>query len=104
MIYKVKAQYKEHKLSEFYKKLTDGSILNQKPDGAEIVSSMKRAKLTSPGCIEWFETCYCPTPLQHERETVYDHYLSNITTKEVQEYGEIEGESFWDYLIKKNNE
>ena len=97
-VYKVKARYNTEKLYEFFKKLTDGTITNQKPDGKEIVSSMKRAKITEPGIIEWFEVCYCKTPLQHERETVYDHYLSEITTELVEDYGEVEGKSFWAYL------
>jgi hypothetical protein len=98
MIYKVKAKYKKDKTPEFFKKLTDGTISNQKPDGEEIVSSMKRAKITAPGTIEWYEKCFCPTPLQHERATVYDHYLTDITTEVAEDYGEIPGESFWDLL------
>lgn len=101
MIYKVRAKYQEDKLQQFFNKLTDGTIINQKPDGAEIVSSMKRAKITSPGIIEWYETCYCPAPLQHERETVYDQFLTDITTHKANEYGYIEGESFWDYLERR---
>lgn len=43
MIYRVKAVYKEDKADEFFEELTDGTISNQRPDGGEIVSSMKRA-------------------------------------------------------------
>lgn len=98
MIYKVKAKYHKEKAAEFIKKLTDGTISDQKPDGREIVASMKRAKITTPGTVEWFEMCFCPTPLQHERATVYDHYLSEITTEVADDYQEITGESFWAYL------
>lgn len=98
MIYKVKARYHEDKAAEFLEKLTNGTIGNQKPDGQEIVASMKRAKITAPGIIEWYEKCFCPTPLQHERATVYDHYLSDITTEVAENYGEVRGESFWAYL------
>lgn len=98
MIYKVRAKYNEETAADFLKKLTDGTISNQKPDGKEIVSCMKRARITEPGIIEWFETCYCPTPLQHERATVYDFYLSDITTEPAEGYGEIQGDSFWSYL------
>ena len=76
MIYNVRAKIIEEKLDEFYERLTDGTINNQLPDGEEIVSSMKRAVLTEPGLIEWFETCFCPNPLHHERETQYDSYFS----------------------------
>ncbi len=100
MFYKVRANYKKEKVSEFFEKLTDGSISNQKPDGTEIVASMKRAKITEPGIIEWYEMCFCSTPLKHEKATVYDYFLSGITTEIVDDYGEIEGggESFWSYL------
>ena len=98
MIYKVKARYHEDKAAEFFEKLTNGTISKQKPDGQEIVASMKRAKITAPGIIEWYEKCFCPTPLQHERATVYEHYLSDITTEVAEDYGEVRGESFWAYL------
>ena len=52
MIYKVKAKYKPHHLAGFYQRLTDGSISNQKPDGKEIVASMKRAVIAAPGNVE----------------------------------------------------
>ena len=98
MIFKVRAKYKKERTSEFFAKLTNGSIGSQKPDGKEIVSSMKRAKIIEPGIVEWFEMCFCSSPLQHEKATVYDRYLSDITTEIVADYGEVEGESFWSYL------
>jgi len=98
MNYKVQARYIEDKAGEFFQKLTDGTIASQQPDGAEIVSSMKKAKIVGEGIIEWFETCYCDTPLKHERETVYNFYLTDITTDLVDAKGQIKGKSFWDYL------
>ena len=98
MIYKVQARYIEDKAGEFFQKLTDGTIAKQEPDGAEIVASMKKAKIVGKGIIEWYETCYCDTPLKHERETVYDLYLNDITTELVDAKGETKGESFWNYL------
>lgn len=103
MEYRVKAKPVQEKLPAFYEALTDGSVENQIPDGSEIVASMKRAKVTSPGIIEWYETCYCPTPLQHERETVYDHYLTNIETVPAVDSSEIAGESFWSILEIASN-
>ena len=99
MLYWVRAKIIEGKTAEFLGKLTDGSIEQQRPDGQEIVASMKRAQITAPGVIEWSETCYCPTPLAHERETVYDHFLSEIQTEEISSEEEIKGESFWNYLV-----
>ena len=100
MLYRIRAKIIEEKTAEFLKRLTDGSIEQQRPDGPEIVASMKRAKITGPGVIEWSETCYCPTPLAHERETVYDHFLSKIQTEEIFSEAEIKGESFRNYLAE----
>ena len=102
MIYKVRAKIIEEKLGGFYKKLTDGTIQNQRPDGNEMVDSMKRAKLTEHGVVELFEMCFCPTPLKHERETHYDYYFSEIETELVKDYGEVEGKSFWSYMQSFN--
>ncbi len=98
--YSVKAKFIENKMDQFYQKLTDGTIANQKPDGNEIIESMKRAKVTGPNTIEWSEMCFCSSPLKHERETVYNHYLTDLETKVVDEYVEFDGESFMEYLVK----
>ncbi len=101
MIYSVKARYIEKKMEEFYQKLTDGTIQNQKPDGEEIIAAMKRAKITESNIIQWSEMCFCSTPLKHERETVYDHFLTDMETKIIAGYVEYDGESFMDFLAKQ---
>jgi hypothetical protein len=98
MIYKVKAKVIDETIGEFYRKLVDGTIAKQRPDGEEIVASMKRAVLTEPGVAEWHETCFCHTPLFHERETQYDFYFTDITTEPAKGYGEIKGASLWSYM------
>jgi hypothetical protein len=103
-IYSVKARYIEEKMKEFYQKLTDGTIENQKPDGQEIINSMKRAKIIEPNVIQWSEMCFCSSPLKHERETVYNQFLEDIETKVIDEYVEYEGEFFMDFLAKQNKE
>ena len=104
MIYKVKARVIDGTLGEFYRKLADGTVAKQRPDGEEILASMKRAVLTGPGVAEWYEMCFCPTPLQHERQTQYDFYFTDLTTKEAEGYGEIQGESLWSYMASKAEE
>ncbi len=101
MNYSVKAKYIEEKMGEFYQKLTDGTIQNQKPDGQEIINSMKRAKITAPKIIQWSEMCFCPTPLKHERETIYNHFLTDLETKTIDNYVEFDGESFFDFLQRQ---
>ncbi len=44
------------------------------------------------------ETCYCATPLAHERATVYDHYLTDIQTQEIESDPDIVGRSFLEHL------
>ena len=101
MIYKVKAKISEDTIGEFYRELADGTVAKQRPDGEEITASMKRAVLTAPGVAEWYEKCFCPTPLYHERQTQYDFYFTDMTTAEAEGYSEIKGESLWDYMASK---
>ena len=101
MIYKVKARLVDGTIGEFYRKLVDGTVAKQRPDGDEIVASMKRAVLTGPGVAEWYETCYCPTPLNHERQTQYDFYFTDMTTVPVEEHGEVQGASLWSYMASR---
>ena len=101
MIYRVTARYVEDRTPEFYARLSEGSIERQKPDGREIVSSMRRAKIIEPGVIQWYETCYCPTPLEHEKRTVYARYLEAIETEAVEAHRDVAGESFWSYLQRQ---
>ena len=98
MIYSIKASFIEKNMKGFFQKLTDGSIENQKPDGAEILSSMKRAKIIGTGEIQWSEMCFCPSPLKHERQTVYNKFFSDMEITKIDDYVEFEGESFFDYL------
>jgi len=104
MIYSVKARFIEEKMPEFYQKLTDGTILNQEPDGQEIVNSMKRAKITQRNTIQWSEMCFCSPPLKHERETIYNNFLTDMTTKIIDDYEEYDGELFKDFLEKQIKE
>lgn len=101
MLYRVKAKPKSEMLGSFYRALADGTISGQKPDGEEIVASMKRAVSTGPGIIEWYETCYCNPPLAHERQTVFNRYLDGIETVTVNESEPIEGDSFWEMLERE---
>ena len=98
MYYKVKARLIENAAAVFYRKLTDGTILNQKPDGREIVESLQRAKVDKSGTVRWSEACYCSSPLAHERATVYDHFFSELETAQADDYVPFEGRDFMAYL------
>ena len=63
---------------------------------------MKRAKITQPNTIQWSEMCFCSPPLKHERETIYNNFLTDMTTKIIDDYEEYDGELFIDFLEKQN--
>ena len=103
MLYKVKAKIDKLKMKSFYDVLTDGSVAEQEPDGAEIVNAMQKAVMTGNDTLEWYETCHCVTPLKHERETVYDRFLHDIETTLVEEKkNDLKGNSFWTCLEDKH--
>jgi len=97
MLYHVKALFREEKREEFYQILTDGTVEKQRPDGKEICASMRRAAWNGPQ-VEWYETCYCNPPLQHERSTIYDRYFTSLGTTPISEPPHLSGASFWAYL------
>lgn len=102
MLYKIKAKIDKMKMKSFYTALNDGSIADQEPDGTEIIHAMQKAVKTGDDTLEWYETCYCATPLKHERETVYDTYLDEIETTLVQEVkDDLNGDSFRNYLEER---
>ena len=98
MHYTVSAQLIPATATELHRKLTDGTIEAQEPDGREIVASMKRAVIDDEGVVRWSEVCYCPTPLQHERETVYDQHFTHIETEEVKDYVKFDGRPLMEFL------
>ena len=101
VIYRVRARFIEDKLGEFFLKLTDGTLASQKPDGAEIVDSMGRAKITATGVAEWTEKCFCVPPFKHERETVYDRYFTDFVVEEVDDYYRFTGEQLIYFMAKR---
>ena len=101
MLYAVSAKLIPDRAREFHMRLTDGSIASQRPDGAEIVAAMKRACATPDGTVRWTETCYCPTPLQHERATVLDRYFTGIETKVIEKPVTFDGAPLMDRLAAR---
>ena len=94
MFYRVTARFKPDTAAELRRRLDDGSLAAQQPDGQEIVESLHRAVMTESGDVEWSETCYCPTPLAHERATVLNHHFDDIVTESIAGYEEYEGTPF----------
>ena len=44
---------------------------------------------------------FLSTPLKHERETIYNNFLTDLETKTIDDYDEFEGESFFDFLERQ---
>jgi hypothetical protein len=97
MRYRVKARPIIAEMPSFWAILNDGTLQAQKPDGSEIVASMKRAVMNG-GRVEWHETCYCSPPLSHERSTVYDRFFAEMEIEPLVGSARLEGERFWDQL------
>jgi len=103
MQYVVTARPIAAEMARFWSLLKDGTINAQKPDGAEIVASMKRAVIGG-GKVSWYETCYCNPPLLHERSIVYDRFFNDIEIEPQVGPVHLEGERFWDQLRAWNTE
>ena len=101
MLYAVSGKLIPDRAPEFHARLTDGSIASQRPDGAEIVAAMKRARTAPDGTVRWTETCYCPTPLQHERATVLDRYFTEVETKVIDKPETFDGAPLMDRLAAR---
>jgi hypothetical protein len=89
MHYAVSARLIEGRAREFHRKLTDGTIAAQSPDGAEIADSMARARIGADGVARWTEHCYCSTPLKHERATVLDTFFRELATEPIADDAEL---------------
>jgi|TARA_B110000263_G_C14912186_1_gene330916 hypothetical protein len=97
-LYRVTARLKPDTAAELRGRLDDGSIAAQQPDGQEMVDAFGRAAVTESGDVCWSETCYCPTPLAHERATVLDQFFDNLTTEPIKASPRYEGRPFLEYL------
>ena len=98
MYYRVRGRLREEAAAEFRRLLRGGTIARQRPDGQQIVESMERAVVTSGGVVEWSQVCYCPTPLRHERSTVYDRFFDDMVTEPAEGYLSHDGRPFLAHL------
>ena len=104
MIYKVRARLRPGTEAALLEKLTDGTVASQRPDGPEIVASMARARIGGDCVVRWTETCYCGSPLAHERETVLDRYFTGIETAPAEAHAEFDGEKLMARLAEAAGE
>ena len=100
MIYHVQAKFRLGTAQSLLAKLTDGTIGEQRPDGAELVAAMNRAVVAGGGKVEWSEMCFCQSPLHHERTTVLDHHFDDITTDPIDGHQAYQGRPFMEFLVE----
>ena len=100
MYYRVTARLKPETAEDYQRKLTDGTIQSQRPDGREIVDSMNRAVLTDDGRALFSIACHCQTPLAHERATVFDEHFDAMQIEQIEGYQTYEGRPFMAYLAE----
>ncbi len=98
VIYRVTARFRNDTAADLRRKLDDGSIAAQQPDGREIVDSLHRAVVTRSGEVQWSEMCFCNPPLAHERATILDRYFDGVTTEPIEAYERFDGEPFMEHL------
>ena len=98
VIYRVTARFRSDTAADLRRKLDDGSIAAQQPDGQEIVDSLHRAVVTRSGAVQWSEMCFCDPPLAHERATILDRYFDGVTTEPIEVYEQYDGEPFMEHL------
>ena len=60
-----------------------------------------RARVAPDGAVRWTETCFCATPLRHERATVLDRYFTEIETRVIDKPVTFDGAPLMDQLLAR---
>lgn len=68
MRYLVTARLKESEAPRLREAIANGTLGQGSVAGDEYVRNMREARVDDDGRVQWVEVCFCPTPLQEERE------------------------------------
>jgi hypothetical protein len=68
MRYLVTARLKAGQADRLARAIDDGTLGQGSVAGDEYLRNMDEARELEDGRVQWVEVCYCPTPLQEERE------------------------------------
>jgi hypothetical protein len=68
MRYLVKAKLKPQRERELLQSIEQGTLGQGSVAGDEYLRNMSEARACDDGSVRWVEVCYCPTPLEEERE------------------------------------
>ena len=66
--YLVTARVKPGRADALARAIDDGTLGDGSIAGDEYLRNMDAARQLEDGRVQWVEVCYCPTPLQEERE------------------------------------
>jgi len=72
--YLVTARVKRGREKALSDAIDDGTIGRGSIAGDEYLRNMEQARQLDDGRVRWVEVCYCPTPLQEEREYWEDYF------------------------------
>jgi hypothetical protein len=72
--YLVTARVKSGREDALARAINDGSLGEGSIAGDEYLRNMQEARQLDDGRVKWVEVCYCPTPLQEEREYWEDYF------------------------------
>jgi hypothetical protein len=75
MRYLVTARVKAGKAEALEDAIDSGTLGRGSIAGDEYLRNMAAARVSDDGRVQWVEVCFCPTPLQEERE-YWEEYFS----------------------------
>jgi hypothetical protein len=75
MRYLVTARVKPGRAAALADAIDDGTLGQGSVAGDEYLRNMSEARQLEDGRVKWVEVCYCPTPLQEEREYWEEYFV-----------------------------
>lgn len=81
MRYLVTAKLKPGQEAALARAIDEGTLGQGSVAGGEYLRDMEAARRLDDGRVQWVEVCYCPTPLQEERE-YWEEYFELMTIRD----------------------
>ena len=75
MRYLVTARVKPGRAAALADAIDEGTLGRGSVAGDEYLRNMSEARHLEDGRVKWVEVCYCPTPLQEEREYWEEYFV-----------------------------
>jgi hypothetical protein len=82
--YLVRATPVPERLNELAAKLAERAFVELEPFGRALTTSLQRARRFPDGTAIWEEEDYCRPPLAQERESVLDHYFTDLSVQQIE--------------------